>query len=134
MALEIVRTSRYASHMGRFSEHLVCYWLSRSGFEVAIVDQIGFDVTAYNRASGERLGITVKSRTRLEKNPTENVYVFRTKKERQEFRSICADFLCEPWIAVYFEVAASGDLYLTPTWQTTKQNTSRVDRRLARGR
>ncbi len=37
--VRIDRTSRYAAVMGKFGEWLVCHWLSRSGFEVAILDQ-----------------------------------------------------------------------------------------------
>jgi hypothetical protein len=52
----IDRAARYAAVMGKFGEWLICHWLLRSGFDVAIVDQVGLDVIAYARRSGRRLG------------------------------------------------------------------------------
>lgn len=58
----IEKSTRHHQIVGRFGEHCVCNWLSRSGFEVCIVDHTGMDVIAYHPVSKERLGITVKSR------------------------------------------------------------------------
>ncbi|MGH7915762.1 MAG: hypothetical protein ACREPW_14115 [Candidatus Binataceae bacterium] len=110
--LRIDRARRYRSIMGNFGEWLVCHWLSRSGFEVAIVDQIGLDIIAA-QPHGRRLGITVKARTRLATNPTESVYIFRTRTECKQFELICAAFGVEPWVAVYIERESEADLYLT---------------------
>jgi Holliday junction resolvase-like predicted endonuclease len=61
--IDIEKSSRHPKIIGSLGEHLVCNWLSRSGFEVAVVDHTGIDVIAYNPKTKERLGITVKSRT-----------------------------------------------------------------------
>jgi hypothetical protein len=58
----------------------VANWLSRSGFEVAIVDQTGIDMVAYHRGSNRRLGITVKSRTRAKGQEGEAMNLFRKKR------------------------------------------------------
>lgn len=63
-SLDIIKSSRHQKTIGHFGEYLVCNWLSRSGFEVEVVDHTGIDIIAYNPSTKERLGITVKSRTR----------------------------------------------------------------------
>lgn len=62
--IDIEKSSRHSKIIGNLGEHLVCNWLSRSGFEVTVVDHTGIDVIAYNPKTRERLGITIKSRTR----------------------------------------------------------------------
>lgn len=94
-------------------EHLVCNWLSRSGFEVAVVDHTGIDLIAYDPKSEQRMGITVKSRTRNLRQ-TESVNVFINKKnDREKVRAVCEAFGCQPWIAVYVETKNFADLYIT---------------------
>ncbi|MCJ7648285.1 MAG: hypothetical protein MUP85_06705 [Candidatus Lokiarchaeota archaeon] len=62
--IEINKSSRHQKVIGNFGESIFCNWLSRSGFEVTIVDHTGIDIVAYNPIQGNRLGISVKSRTR----------------------------------------------------------------------
>ena len=110
----IQRSSRHANIVGRFGEYLVCNWLSRSGFEVTIVDHTGMDVIAYDPRTNRRLGITVKSRTRLPETERGSIYVFREKrKDRQKLLDACKAFNCDPWIAVYAECDTHADLFLT---------------------
>jgi len=113
--LEIEKGSRHSKIIGAFGEAFLCNWLSRSGFEVTIVDHTGLDLIAYHRATGRRLGITVKSRTRDVGKETESVNVFFNRKkpsDRDKLLEACKAFACHPWVAVYVETARSADLYL----------------------
>lgn len=112
--MEIEKSSRHQKIIGDYGERLICNWLSRSGFEVTVVDHTGIDVIAYNRSTNYRLGITVKSRTRNPGKEETDVTIFRNKKnDRQKLHDACEAFECEPWIAVYVETLDSGDVYLT---------------------
>jgi Holliday junction resolvase len=114
--MEIEKSSRHQHIIGKFGEYMLCNWLSRSGFEVAIVDHTGLDIVAFNRKKKERIGITVKSRTRnIGKEATHvNIFSYREGKDnRQKLIDACVSFGCKPWIAVYVETAQSADLYLT---------------------
>ena len=107
----IKRSSNHPTIVGKFAENLVCNWLSRSGFEVAIVRHTGIDLVGYRH--GKRLGITVKSRThtgRKDKHSSVNVLL---QGDRKKLSKACGSFGCEPWIAVYVETPGYGDLYLT---------------------
>jgi len=113
---EIIKSSRHRKIIGNFGENLVCNWLSRSGFEVVIVDHTGVDIIAYNKKSGERLGITVKSRTRTkgkEKNSVNIFYYQKKKDDRKKLMDACSVFGCKPWIAVYVETTSDAEIYFT---------------------
>ncbi len=114
MTIGIEKSSRHQRIVGNFGEYLVCNWLSRSGFEVSVVDHTGMDLIAYNPHTKQRLGITVKSRTRSSGTETGSVYLFReAKKDRQKLADACEAFQCEPWIAVYVECDDDAHLFLT---------------------
>ena len=113
--MEIVKSTRHQKIIGNFGEALLCNWLSRSGFEVTIVDHTGIDVLAYNPQNGKRLGISVKSRTRVKGTETEAVNIFsyqKGKSDRQKVLDACKAFAAEPWIAIYVESSYFVDLYL----------------------
>lgn len=113
----IAKSSRYANVMSDYGEQVVRKWLARSGWEVSdSSDQSGLDIKASRKlATGEyvRLGITVKARTRWQKNENESVYVFAPKSKREKLRKACKVWGLEPWIAVYVEFDDHADLYLT---------------------
>ncbi len=114
--MEIKKSTRHPKIIGTFGEHLISNWLSRSGFEVAIVDHTGLDIVAYNLKTKKRLGVTVKSRTRNIGKERTSVNVFSCregKNDRQKLMDACVAFSCEPWIGVYVETANSADVYLT---------------------
>ena len=114
--MEIIKSSRHQKIIGNFGEYLICNWLSRSGFEVTLVDHTGIDIIAYNPSIKRRFGITVKSRTRsIGKEETEvNIFSYQKEKnDRQKLLDACEAFACEPWIAVYVETLESADVYLT---------------------
>lgn len=113
--MEIEKGTRHQKVIGAFGEWLVCNWLSRSGFGVAVVDHTGIDLIAYHHTSGQRLGITVKSRTRTSGREATAVNLMRNVgvgSDRQKLLAACDAFACEPWIGVYVETARSADLYL----------------------
>lgn len=112
--MEIKKSSRHSKIIGNFGENLICNFLSRSGLEVTIVDHTGIDIIAYNPLTKQRLGITVKSRTRNLGKEEEEVNIFIAKKDdRKNILEACEAFACEPWIAVYVETSESADVYLT---------------------
>ena len=114
--MEINKSSRHQKIIGDFGENLICNWLSRSGFEVVLVDHTGIDVVAYNPSTKQRLGITVKSRTRDKgkENSSVNLLSYqKVKSDRERLLDACEAFDCEPWIAVYVETLKYADVYLT---------------------
>ena len=112
--MEIDKSTRHAKLIGDCGEAVICNWLSRSGFEVVLVDHTGIDIVAYHVKSRRRLGLTVKSRTRLARTEKGPVYVFRqSKNDRQKVTDACRAFGCEPWLAVYVETAQGADVYVT---------------------
>ena len=108
---DIDKSSRHNKIIGDFGEHLICNWLSRSGFEVTIVDHTGIDIIAYKPEIG-RLGITVKSRTRTIGTENTNVNLF-SDSARQKIDDACETFACKAWIAVYVETTGGADACLT---------------------
>jgi len=114
--MEITKSTRHQGIIGRFGEMLICNWLSRSGFEVTVVDHTGIDIIAYNPGTKERLGISVKSRTRNagKEHTHVNLLSYRQgKNDRQKVLEACEAFACVPWIGVYVETASFADVYLT---------------------
>lgn len=113
--MEIVKSTRHQKIIGDYGEALLCNWLSRSGFEVTIVDHTGIDIVAYNPQTEQRLGISVKSRTRKQGTENTSVNVFsyqKGKNDRQKVLNACEAFAAEPWIAIYVESSSFADLYL----------------------
>ena len=114
--MEISRSSRHRKIIGDFGEHLISNLLSRSGFEVVIIDHTGIDLIAYHNLTHQRLGITAKSRTRTtgtEDSPV-NVFSYQGgKNDRKKLMDACQAFACEPWIAIYVETTGHAEVYLT---------------------
>jgi len=109
----IEKSSRHSKIIGNLGEQLIGNWLSRSGFEVALVDHTGLDIIAFNKKMNKRIGITVKSRTRNEGKEKDTVLVFRANKnDRQKLLDACEAFACDPWIGVYVETSQFADVYL----------------------
>ncbi|RKY04299.1 MAG: hypothetical protein DRP56_10185 [Planctomycetota bacterium] len=111
----IIKSTRHQKIIGNYGERLICNWLSRSNFEVAIIDHTGIDIIAYNRKTKKRLGITVKSRTRTEReNESVNVLSNRERsQDRKKVEAACKSFNCDPWIGIYVETESEADVYLT---------------------
>ncbi len=114
--MDIIKSSRHQKIIGDFGESIICNWLSRSGFEVTVVDHTGIDIVAFNPSTNERLGITVKSRTRKPGTEQESVNLLsyqRGKDDREKVQQACRAFACDPWVAVYVETTDEADVYLT---------------------
>lgn len=114
--IPIDKSSRHSKIIGNLGEHLICNWLSRSGFEVALVDHTGIDIIAFNPKTQRRLGITVKSRTRNKGTETVSVNLFFQNKknpDKEKVEKACKAFGCEPWIGIYVETTEYADLFLT---------------------
>lgn len=93
-----LRSSRHAKITGDFGEALVLYLLSKSGFECARVDHTGIDLIARNPHSGELMGISVKSRSRVKGNQTE--YVSLPNENFDKAKAACEAFGCHPYFAI----------------------------------
>ena len=114
--MDIAKSTRHQKIIGGFGEQVICNWLSRSGFEVATVDHTGIDIIAYDPRSRQRLGLTVKSRTRSlgAENSSVNVFSYQNgKDDRSKVLAACRAFGCEPWIAVYVEATDRADVFMT---------------------
>lgn len=112
--MKITKSTRHQKIIGNFGENLICNWLSRSGFEVSIIDHTGIDIIAYDPNSKKRLGITVKSRTREigKENHSVNIF-YNNKNDRKKVLDACLSYACEPWIAVYVESLDFADIFIT---------------------
>ncbi len=129
MKIGIDRPAACQKILGNFGEYLVCHWLSRSGFEVCHVVHTGMDVIAYYPKKKLRLGITVKSRTRISGTESTSVYIFREKtNDRRKLLDACKAFECVPWIAVYVECDEDADLFLTSLANYDKKYRSKEKR------
>jgi hypothetical protein len=108
--MPIIKSKRHSKYIGLFGETLVCNMLSRSGFEVMLVDHIGIDVVA-SRSDVGRIGISVKSRMRQdETNKVSSINLFSSQDSH--LTKTCEDFGLTGWIAVYVETDKEADLYL----------------------
>ncbi|HVS26277.1 MAG TPA: hypothetical protein VHE58_03120 [Burkholderiales bacterium] len=101
--MKISKSTRHAKLTGDFSEHLVLYWLSKYGFECARVDHTGIDLIAQNPKSRERMGISVKSRSRTEGSEKDDVRIDRDKLQKTERASRA--FGCSPYLAIVVDGA-----------------------------
>ena len=112
--MKIIKSSRHQKIIGNYGENIICNWLSRSGFEVVIVDHTGIDIIAYNLTTKKRIGISVKSRTRNSgtENDEVNILIYnKGKDDRKKLLDACKAFACEPWIAIYVETEKSANIY-----------------------
>lgn len=110
--MPIAKSSRHQKIIGDFGESLICNWLSRSGFEVTIVDHTGIDIVAYNLKRDWRIGISVKSRTRNVGQEGGVVKLIDNNNDILKIQEACKSFACEPWIGIYVETDEYSDLYL----------------------
>jgi len=113
--MDIEKSTRHSKIVGNFGEQFVANWLSRSGWEVALVDHTGIDIVAFDSKNPDkRIGITVKSRTRDAGTENSPVYILKKNNgDRKKVMATCKGFACEPWVAVYVETDNKSDLYLT---------------------
>ncbi|MGA2774925.1 MAG: hypothetical protein ABSE81_02550 [Candidatus Omnitrophota bacterium] len=118
--MEIRKSSRHSKIAGDFGEAMLMYWLSKYGYEVVNVDYIGIDLIAYNKKTKERLGISVKARTRERGQAYSNV----TIPSKREVLSACKIFDCEPYLAVVVDSIDDANnirMYLLPWVEFERQ-------------
>lgn len=101
--MKIRKSSRHSRITGDFGESLILYWLSKSGFECAVVDHTGIDIIARHPHRRELLGISVKSRSRNE--GTEGTHLNVRKPDIDKARLACETFLCKPYLAFVVDEA-----------------------------
>ncbi|MCC6572732.1 MAG: hypothetical protein IT462_02980 [Planctomycetes bacterium] len=76
---------------------MVLYWLSWHGYECARIDHVGIDLIARN-TSGERMGISVKCRSRYE--GTESVSINLPTDGFEKAQDACDNFGLSPYYAI----------------------------------
>jgi hypothetical protein len=104
------KSSRHNKITCNFTEALVLYWLSKSGYECARVDHTGIDLIACKKDGSERMGISVQGRSRYagtEKVPV-NLHPFEKAREP------CKSFGCVPYCAIVVDAADIIRCFLLP--------------------
>lgn len=102
--LQVAKGTRHSKICGNFGETMVLYWLSKYGFECALVDHTGIDIIARNPHTQELMGISVKSRTRNEGH--EQDYITIPNDNFTKADVACKAFGCVPYFAI---VVDAGD-------------------------
>jgi hypothetical protein len=110
--MNINKSTRHPKIAGDLGETLVLYWLSKYGFECAKVDHTGIDLIAHNPHTKQRMGISVKCRTR---NPgSEKSFVRIDAKDFDKVKAACAVFDCLPYFAVVVDADTAIRVFITP--------------------
>jgi hypothetical protein len=98
------KSSRHSKITGDMGEALVCYLLSKAGWETGRLDHTGIDVIASR--NGMRLGISVKSRSRHERRNDASINLPR--KNIEYTNAACAAFGLEPAYAFVCDREGKG--------------------------
>ncbi len=96
--MKVIKSSRHSKITGDFAESLILYWLSKHGFECALVDHTGIDIIARNPHTNEVMGISVKSRSR--EIGKEGQYVHILNEHFSKVETACKSFACIPYFAI----------------------------------
>jgi len=96
--MNVRKGTNHAKITGNFGEGLVLYWLSKYGFECAVVDHTGIDIIARNPHTPEIMGISVKSRCRSER--TAQNYLTIPNDNFSKAQVACDAFGCVPYFAI----------------------------------
>lgn len=109
--LPLEKSTRHAKITGDFGEALVLYRLLRSGFECARVDHTGIDLIAKRPRSDERLGISVKSRSRAPGTEAASVNIGHPG-DLAKVVAACDAFRCVPYFAIVVDAAPRMSVFL----------------------
>lgn len=109
--MEIMKSTRHSKITGDFGESLVLYWLSKYGFECALVDHTGIDLIANNPDTGEVMGISVKSRSRS--HGAEGSYLRISNDNFEKAGAACKAFGCTPYFAIVIDSADLIRVFIT---------------------
>jgi Holliday junction resolvase len=112
MRVEINKSPRHSKITGNFAEALVLYWLSKHGFECALVDHTGLDIIARNPHTYELMGISVKSRSRNEGR--EKVQIKVDGDNFDKLAKACKAFGCHPYFAIVVDAANLISVFILP--------------------
>jgi Holliday junction resolvase-like predicted endonuclease len=104
------KSSRHDKITGDFAELLVLYWLSKSGYECALVDHTGIDIIAADEKRNKRIGISVQGRSRLAGKETESVNLHDFNKTRRA----CKSFGCKPYSAIVVDAQDVIRCFMVP--------------------
>lgn len=120
--MELRKSERHSKILGDFGEILTMYWLSKRNFEPVHVDYTGIDIIAYDNKLKNRLGISVKSRTRTEGKEQDSISVDSTQIPKIYYACKCYD--CLPYFACLIDKDAenSMEIYLIPLADALKIN------------
>jgi Holliday junction resolvase-like predicted endonuclease len=116
--MEIKKSTRHPKICGDFGEALVLYWLSKHGFECAKVDHTGIDLIAVNPHTKERMGISVKSRTR--EIGKENQTVDFKTGDFKMLEAACQVFDLKAYFAVVVDAGETIRVFITSTDRVSK--------------
>jgi hypothetical protein len=95
------KSSRHSKITGNFGEGLILYWLSKYGFECALVDHTGIDIIAKNPHTKEVMGISVKGRSR--NTGKEGQYLRISNDNFPKAEEACRAFGCIPYFAIVID-------------------------------
>ena len=110
--LEFARSTRHSKIAGDFGEALVLYWLSKHGYECALIDHTGIDIIATDPKTGEVLGISVKCRSR---SPGSERRALDTKKsDYEKIEAACKAFRCKPYFAIVIDQQTRVQMFILP--------------------
>ena len=110
--LKIIKSSRHHKITGNFGEHFVLYWLSKYGFECAQVDHVGIDLIAKNPHTNERMGISVKTRSRAEGTEKTSVILGEKKSSLEKINYACEAFGLKPYFAIVVDDKNSSQIFI----------------------
>ena len=109
---QISKSSRHSKITGNYAEQTVLYWLSKYGFECMYVDHVGIDLIAKNPSTGEKMGISVKSRSRKIGFEKEHMNIGETKETKEKIINACQAFDLVPYIAILLDYDASAKIFI----------------------
>ncbi|HEX9883122.1 MAG TPA: hypothetical protein VGA79_04070 [Desulfobaccales bacterium] len=109
--MKVEKSSRHSKITGNFAEGLILYWLSKYGFECALVDHVGVDIIARNPLTQELMGISVKSRSRS--TGKEGQYVHISNDHFEKIEEACRAFACVPYLAVVVDEGTEIHAFIT---------------------
>ena len=96
--MDVNKSTRHSKITGNFAENLILYWLSKYGFECALIDHTGIDIIAKNPHTDELMGISVKSRSRS--TGKEGQYVRILNDNFPKADEACKAFGCTAYFAI----------------------------------
>ena len=100
-------SSRHSKIAGNFGENLALFWLSKHGFECALVDHVGIDIIAVK--DDEKIGVSVKSRTHI-KSETAKASVDLYRNDFDKADKTCKIFGCNPYFAIVVDETSVGGI------------------------